>query len=347
MSPAPASLGPCALAGAAMPVRPLSISSFQLAERLSRFLWASPADTTFLQKVTRVAPGTSADVAALAGEMLDDPRADASVQAFYRKWLALAERPPEMSGVDALDAELWASMGRETDQLVAYLTRYGGSLADLLKVPFSFLDARLGQYYGFPVSGTELRRVELDPGQRGGVLTQGSWLASHPTASRRGRWVNDGLYCNLMPPPPVPAEHLPDDPSMPLTARERQEQATAPPPCMTCHQLIDPPGFLYEHYDQVGRYRTSDNGRAVDARAGVQLPGFTGPLDGAAGLARAASISCVVQSCFAQRWLQAATGVEEPDGAALQEVAAAFRGARLGLRDLILVVVQSPLFLRP
>src|SRR6185436_15306030 len=185
------------------------------------------------------------------------------------------------------------------------------------------------------------------PAQRVGVLTQGSWLVSHPTASQRGRWIYDALYCQSFPPPPELPVHVPEVPTEGRSGRQIQEQTTASAPCMTCHTLIDPPGFLYEHYDNLGHYRTVDNGQTVFARANVQLPGYTGPLDGAAGLARDATDSCEGQTCFAQRWLQAATGVDDPEAAARDEVASAFRAGRLGLRDLIVAVAQSPLFLRP
>ena len=334
----------CAQAPATMPAQPVAISPFQVAERLSRFLWGTPADPTFLQKVDHLAPATSADVAALAREMLDDARADAALQAFYRKWLERAEQAPP-----GLDPALWEDMGRETDSLVTHLTRYGGSFRDLLTVPLSFLDARLGQHYGMAVPGTDLALVQLDPTQRGGVLTHGSWLGSHPDASRRGRWVYNALYGSPFPTPPAANVHRArGKPPTGLTTRRLQEWATVDQAaCMTCHTFIDPPGFLYEHYDEIGRFRAVDAGSPVDAAATVQLPGFDGDLDGAASLAANAASSCVAQLSFAQRWLKTATGIDQPEAAASEEVAATFRAAGLSLRELIVAVVQSRLFLQP
>jgi len=132
------------------------------------------------------------------------------------------------------------------------------------------------------------------------------------------------------------------------TWRAQLEVAThAQPVCASCHDLLDPPGFLYEHYDSIGGYRTSENGSTVFARAQVHPPDFDGTLDGAAALARAAAGSCEAQACFARQWLLAAAGVEDAEQAAVDEVAAAFRASRLGLRDLIVAVTQSKLFLRP
>jgi hypothetical protein len=345
-SGAPAGAHPvCPLPGAAIPSRPLAISALLLGERLSRFIWDTPADVAFLQKVNRLAPTTSTEVADLAREMMDDPRADARVKRFYRGWLELKDRPAAAPG---LDDATWTSMQRETDELVVYLTRYGGNLADLLQVPFSFLDARLGSHYGVTVSGDEFRRVDLDPEERGGVLTHASWLGSHPTASSRGLWLNGALYCRRIPPPPAGDIHTMRITDMALTSRERQEQLTAQMPvCSGCHALLDPPGFLYENFDFIGRYRVRENGRAVNARADVMLPGFDGRLEKASGLAKNAAGSCEAQACFAQHWLTAATGIESPAQGAIDEVAAAFRAARLSLRDLIVAVAQSPLFLQP
>jgi hypothetical protein len=347
--PGPADAGPhamaCRIPGAPMPNRPVALSSFQIAERLSRFIWAAPPDVAFLEKVTRLAPATTAEVANLAREMLDDPRADAGVRRFYRNWLAPSPTPPARDG---LDATLWASFGRETDELVTHLTRYGGNFSDLLRVPFSFLDARLGQHYGVPVSGPEFRRVDLPGDQRSGVLTHGGWLSTYSRASRRGWWINGKLFCRPLPAPADPVE-TPLLPASGMTAREQLERATDVASCMACHQLVDPPGFLYEHYDQIGRHRTADQGLPVNAAALVQLPGFMGPLDGAAALGKMAAQSCEAQACFARQWLAAGLAAGEPPepGPEVDAVVAAFAASRLSLREIVVIVTQSHLFLEP
>ncbi len=337
----PATVPTCRQTGAPMPTSPLLISAFTVADRLSRFVWGTAADAAFLQKVTRLAPATSTDVGNLTREMLDDPRASTGVARFYRRWLALDETPS-----NGVAPELWQSLLRETDELTTYLTRFGGSFPDLLQVPFSFLDGRLAAHYGLPVMAADFQRVDLDPAQRGGVLTHGSWLTSHPRATQRGAWINDTLYCRGLL-APVEAEPIPQT-STGTTWRDQLQAATsAQPSCFACHSLLDPPGFLYENYDSLGRFRTSDNGQAVFTRSSVSLPGFEGTLEKAAGLARIAAGSCEAQSCFAQRWLLAGAGVDDARARDIDEVADAFRDSRLSLRELIVAVTESPLFLQP
>jgi hypothetical protein len=337
--------GGCALLGQTMPIRPVTISSYQVAVRLHLFLWQAPPDNAFLEAQTRKPFATSADVAALAGTMLDDPRGRRVLHAFYERWLGLAAPRTDLPGVTP---ELAAQFRVETDELIAFLTRYGGNFADLLLAPFSFLNDVQGPFYGVPVTGGEVRRVDLPP-ERQGILTHASWLLSHPGATARGLWVSSALFCDAIPMPPAPSR-FPETPDAgaPLTSRERLEQATAAEPqCQACHALIDPPGFLFESFDPAGRFRTTENGRPVNTRARVQLRSFEGALEGAFDLARMAAGSCYAQRCFARQWLAAATGSDNPDGQAVEELAFAFRAARLGLRDLILAVVQSPPFLEP
>jgi hypothetical protein len=343
-SPTPAATGGCSLPGAPMPVRAVTISSFQVADRLSRFLWSRPADDAFLQVVTRSNLATTGDVAAVASVLLDDLRASSTVHAFYQKWLGLVPPQPGMPG---FTPELALSLLPETNDLAFYLTRFGGSFADLLQAPFSLLTPVLGEFYGVEVMAGGPHRVDLDPTQRGGVLTHASWLIAHPTPSARGLWVNNALYCEPVPAAPPPDIHVDPNPNMPATARERLEQETSLAACQGCHTLIDPPGFLYENYDRFGRYRTLDNGRPVNARATVRLPGYEGSLEKAAALGKIAAGSCEAQACFVKHWLTRATGIEEPDPATVEEVTAAFRASRLGLRDLMIAVTQSRLFLQP
>jgi hypothetical protein len=329
-----------------MPTRPIVISAFQVADRLSRFLWDAPADSALLQKATQLQPGTTAEVATFAREMLDDPRADAGVRAFYRSWLQLDDTRPR--ALD-LNPEVWTSLQGETNTFVTFLTRFGGSFADLLQVPFSFLDAVVGGHYGVPVSGADFRRVDLNPVERTGLLNHGSWLASHPGASARGLWVSSQLFCQAVPEPPPPVEtHRQPPPESPvLSSRERLEMATAEPACAACHQLVNPPGFLYEHYDDAGRYRVNDAGRKVNALAQVMLPGLSGEVFESTELSWKAGGNCAAQECFVRRWLSKALPLDNAGVSDVQQVASAFRAARLSLRELLVIIAQSRPFVEP
>src|SRR5438045_7847297 len=113
------------------------------------------------------------------------------------------------------------------------------------------------------------QQVKLDPKTRAGILTQASFLSlasnvSTSSPTRRGGFVREKLLCQWIPPAPANSPMtLPDMPG--TSTRERLMMATAAPSCSTCHVGIDPIGFGFEGYDAVGRIRTSDGGRPIDA----------------------------------------------------------------------------------
>jgi hypothetical protein len=162
----------------------------------------------------------------------------------------------------------------------------------LLQADDTFLNERLAKHYGIPhVYGSRFRRVELGAGrQRGGLLRQGSILTVTSYATRtspvlRGKWILENMLG--MPPPPPPA-NVPSVKETTVAAslpiRERLAEHRASPSCASCHRLIDPVGFPLEQFDAVGRWRTLDEGRPVDAAGG--LPDGS-EFEGVAGLEKA------------------------------------------------------------
>lgn len=267
-----------------------TLDSYELAGRLSYFLWSSAPDDELLAKAADGALTTDGVLAAQAARMLKDPKAEAFVENFSGQWLQL--RALEAHGVDAAkfpeaDERLRADMLREARLFFADVVASDRSVLDLVDSRDTFLNARLAAHYGIPgVSGDELRKVTLPPDSpRGGVLTMGAvlTLTSYPTRTspvKRGLFVLDQMLG--APPPPPPADVPPLDQAVSAgpgaTTRERLAAHLTVASCAACHNRLDPLGLSFEHFDAVGKWRDSEQGRPIDA-TGV-LPGGV-PLNGA------------------------------------------------------------------
>jgi hypothetical protein len=272
------------------------LSDFEVASRLSFFLWSSIPDDRLLDLAGRGRLTTPAVLEQEVRRMLADPRAPAAlVDGFAAQWLNLRLLPDVVVDPDrypTYDDSLLQAFEQETKQFVESTLREDRSVADLLKADYTFVNERLARHYGIPdVYGSRFRRVALPSHvQRGGLLTHGSLLAttSYPDRTSpvlRGKFLLNNILGLPAPPPPPGvdtnlAEVKPDAP--PQTIRERLAQHRTNPSCASCHSVIDPLGFALEQYDAIGAWRTTDElGRPVDTRT-TTLDGST--IDGVAGL---------------------------------------------------------------
>lgn len=256
------------------------LSEWELATRLSYFLWSSMPDDALFDQCRR---GTlRQNLAAEVRRMLADPKAEALAENFAGQWLqtrSLALVTPDPERFPQFTPELRADMRRETELFFLAVLREQRSALDFLDADYTFLNERLARHYGVDgVRGPEFRRVALSGPQRGGVLTQASVLTvtSNPTRTspvKRGKWIMENILGTPPPPPPPGAGDLPDDSQGPLvgTLRQRMEQHRKNPTCASCHNRMDPLGFGFENYDAIGRWREQDGGERIDP-AGV-LPG--------------------------------------------------------------------------
>jgi hypothetical protein len=265
------------------------ISDFELASRLSFFLWSSIPDDLLLDLAEK---GKLKDPDILERQvhrMLDDPRADSLVANFAGQWLylrSLAQVKPDPDAFPEFDESLRQSFQQETELFFQTILREDRSVMELLGANYTFLNQRLAEHYGIPnVYGPQFRKVALTDPNRGGLLGQGSILTvtSYPNRTsvvQRGKWILENL---LGAPPPPPPPDVPDlkphakDGRL-LTMREQMEQHRANAICSSCHARMDPIGFSLENYDGVGKWRNEDGGSAIDPSG--KLPGgvqFQGP----------------------------------------------------------------------
>lgn len=259
-----------------------ALGDFELASRLSFFLWSSLPDDALLAAAERGALRDAAGLEREVRRMLADPRAENLVTNFAAQWLHLraldAVMPDQRRFID-FDDNLREALRRETELFVGSVLLEDRSVLDLLRADYTFLNERLARHYDVPhVFGSRFRRVSFadDPDRaRGGLLRQGSLLTVTSYATRtspviRGKWILDNLLGTPPPPPPADVPALEDtvvSESLPIRAHLAAHREN--PACASCHNVIDPIGFALEHYDAVGRYRTLEDFHAVDATGGL------------------------------------------------------------------------------
>jgi hypothetical protein len=262
------------------PGQPYHVSDFELASRLSFFLWSSLPDDELL----RVAQsGGLREPETLRGQvdrMLTDSRSRSLVTNFASQWLYLRNldaKTPDGRLFPDFDDNLRQAFRQETELFFESIVREDRSVIDLLDADYTFLNERLAKHYGIDhVYGSRFRRVPLDPeSHRGGLLRHGSILTVTSYATRtspviRGNWVLENILGTPAPPPPPNVPALEEDTiSADLPMRQRLARHRADPVCASCHNLMDPVGFALENYDAVGRWRDHEAGRDLDVSGGL------------------------------------------------------------------------------
>ncbi len=266
----------------AEPENPLAIhpiSEFELASRLSYFMWSSMPDEELLQLASRNALRSNNTLRQQVERMLQDPKAQSFIESFSGQWLQtrnLKQMTPDPKLFPTFDEQLREAMRKETELFFGEIVRANHSILDLLDADFTYVNERLAKHYGLPgVRGEEFQRVKVDGAQRAGVLTQASilTLTSNPTRTspvKRGKWVLENILGTPPPPPPPNVEELKNDEKSVLSGslRQRMEQHRENPSCASCHKSMDPLGFGFENFDAIGAWRTKDGKFPIDP-AGV------------------------------------------------------------------------------
>jgi hypothetical protein len=266
-----------------------SLKPFELASRLSFFLWSSIPDDELLNVAST---GKLHDPAVLNRQvrrMLADPRARSLVENFAAQWLGLrglTDTKPDADVYPEFDEGLRDAFQTEARLFIQSVVRENRSALDLIGADYTFLNERLAKLYGIPgVTGPGFRRVSLaGHPERGGLLGQGAILmmTSHTNKTSpvlRGNWILTNLLNSPPPPPPpgVPPLEQSAVSGKPLTTRQMVERHRASPACSSCHARMDPYGFALENFDVIGRWRTSDAGGPIDPSTqllnGVSLDG--------------------------------------------------------------------------
>lgn len=327
---------------------------YEMASRLSYFFWGSTPDAALLHAAEAGELDTEDGLESQARRLLADDRARDAVGYFYLRLLHLLDAEFPAAGEPTeprFTAEIPPLLLEETRAFTAALTLDGTSdLKALLTARYTFMNGALAEFYGIPaVTGSAFRRVELEPSQRGGLLTQASFLASNAARdvtlpSRRGWLVTSGFLCSEVPPHPTPPEVPP--PVTGQTTRERYAEQASDPACAGCHQAVDPVGFAFEHYDAAGLWRDVESGLPIDASGELVEPDAAGRFDGALELSALIADSPGAQRCFARNWFSFAHGrsVVDADACALEDLERAFSDQKLNLLELLVSLTKTDAF---
>jgi Protein of unknown function (DUF1592)/Protein of unknown function (DUF1588)/Protein of unknown function (DUF1587)/Protein of unknown function (DUF1585)/Protein of unknown function (DUF1595) len=263
------------------PVLVHEVSPFELASRVSYFLWSTMPDDELLALAESGKLREPAVLEAQVDRMLADPRASAFAANFAGQWLEtrnLDVVKPDPDKFKEWNAELRDAMKAETALFFEHVLRENRPVSDFLNADYTFLNERLATHYGIEgVTGSEFRRVPLTTDRRGGVMSQGAVLtvSSYPTRTSpviRGKYVLQNLLGTPPPPPPADVPLLEEAANgESKSVREQLEIHRQNAVCASCHRNMDPLGFGLENYDAIGRWRDTDGQFPVDASG--TLPG--------------------------------------------------------------------------
>jgi hypothetical protein len=272
---------------------------------------------------------------------------------FAAQWLELKSLDDVMPDADRFgqfDGKLRKSMRRETEMLFEAVRRERRPVRDLLDPGFTFLNDRLAEHYGIAgIEGSELRRVALPQGPRGGLLGHASilTLTSNPTRTspvKRGKWILENLL-DAPPPPPPPGVGALDERKEAVASapiRERLARHRTDPSCASCHARMDALGFALENFDAIGRWRETDGEFPIDP-SGILPDGrtFAGPEDLRRLLGSGdALVRCLLKKLFIYAL---GRGLADPDVAAIDALVASLP-ENPTLEDLILGIVSLDAF---
>ena len=269
-----------------------TVSDWELASRLSYFLWSSQPDEELRALAAEGTLHASEVLAKQADRMLDDARVRRLATEFACHWLHIHDFDlfAEKSGKHFPEfAELRGDMYEESVRFFTDIFMRDASLLSLLSADHTFVNERLARFYGIEeVQGAAWRRINgMQRHGRGGILGLATTLAKQSGPSRtspilRGNWVSEVLLGEKLPRPPKDVPLLATTVPAGLTERQLIERHSSDPACAKCHSRIDPFGFALENFDAIGRRREKDaSGLAIDSR--TTLPDGT-KIEGLAGL---------------------------------------------------------------
>jgi hypothetical protein len=337
----------------------VKLSGYELATRLSYGLWNTTPDDTLMTAAAGGTLATAADAATQLQRMIKDPRGATMVSHFLASWIHL----PDLANVaknatfyPEWNDDLRTAMGTQTQSFFDdLLTNKGGTINALLTSQTVFMNNKTALLYGatassLPTDGSFQASQRTD-GTASGLLTLPAFLATQAKASEsspiyRGKFVREQFFCQELPSPPANVPQAPEVKAG-VSTRERLTEHEVNAACSACHTLMDPIGFGFENYDAIGRYRTMDGGKAIDASGTLTGTDVDGAFTGVAQLGTKLAGSPTVEACVGKQWFRYAMGRAEgtADACSLQAMSKTFHDAGGDLRTLPMAIVQTPAFL--
>lgn len=300
------------------------LTPWEIASELSYNLTGTLPDALLFQAASTGTLGDEQSILSQASRLMQTQNGANKFWEFMESWLGLdqlmlvtrsAEDYPELT------SSIRQAMLGQTKHLAQEVFA-GGHLGQLFNNPSTYLNEELGEFYGIAVPGdlatadgfTKISQVN---NYRGGVLTEGAFLTTYAKANssspiHRGILVREKLFCQTLPPPPANLDTSPPQMDLTKSTRERYLEHAQNPACSGCHDLIDPIGFTFEHFDGIGRYRQIDGIHDIDATGEISGTQHTNQVvNGAHELSEQLGSSEDVQTCFTKQWLRYTYGLHE------------------------------------
>lgn len=332
---------------------------YERASRLSYFLWSSMPDATLFDRAARGELATSEQRHAEVERMLNDRRAKSLVRRFTERWLRLdklGSMPPP--GGFYFHRQMEEQMRRQVDAYVGDLLARNGPLREIIDSDYTFLNERTAQwiYQRGDVWGDAFRRVPARPPYGGGLLTMPAMMTAtangvDTSPILRGVWVLENVLGMPPAPPPPNVEPLSPDLRGARTIRQQLEAHRAQESCRSCHEKIDPLGFAFENFDELGlwrtHYRTGDKSLTIDTASVLPDGRTVSDIDGLKQLLLEREEQVVRN--IVGKMLTYATGrlLTAGDRGEIERIVTALRPDGYRLRDLIHLVAESPLLFSP
>jgi hypothetical protein len=336
---------------------PVRLDAWELASRLSFLFWDATPDAELMALAESGELRDPAVIEQQARRLLTDPRSREPVARFVEDWLELYRldgMSKDTTTYPQWTPELQASLEAETTAFVGHVMwEMDGKLETLLSTSTAVINGPLAGVYGVsgPSGVDDWQATSLDAEQRSGLLTTAAFLTAHANETttnpvQRGAFVRAKLLCQVLHvPEDIMIDPISPDPNLPKKEKLAEHET---PECATCHSLMDPVGFGFEHYDALGGWReTEGNNIPVDATGELAEAGeVSGPFYGAVELSEKLSRSEMVQACMVVQTFRFAAGREETDtdACSIQQLESVFAGSEGNLIELLIALTQTDAF---
>jgi hypothetical protein len=354
-------------------------TDYDAASRLSYLLWNTMPDDALFEAAAKGALGTPDGRERTARRMIENsPKRRDALDQFFEEWLRFDRvvNAVKANRYQAFTPELALAMAEETRTLLHHLVSNDANFMEALTADYSFLTSELAEVYGLPAPKEQFEMVKFPAdSNRAGILGQGTFLAStagptdtSPTA--RGIFIRERLLCQHVPPPPPGVITTLPDPLVdekPKGRRQLMVEHVENATCASCHRLMDPIGFGFEHFDAIGQYRKQEM-IPVPRRGGAGGGGRGGPppipleidaqgeiaglpnsnFSGARQLGTILANSPVCQECVVRQMFRYSYGRLESasDEKTIDQLYDQFKASGFRFKSLMVALVQSPEFLR-
>jgi hypothetical protein len=335
------------------------VGPYEMASRLSYFIWGTMPDEELLAAAERGDLNTPEVLSEQVARMIADPRAREMTRQFHRQWLGLdafgsvvKDETAFPMWKDGMSQDLRLSI----EAFIEHVYWEEGAFDAFMTSPAVFLTPELAPLYGKAINEESggLWREDFPAEERAGILTQPGMMAllAYPNQGSpifRAIWVRERLLCQHLPPPPSDIQIEPPDPDPNATTREVFAIHTANEECAECHLLIDPLGFGFEGYDALGRWRDTENGKAIDTSGeliGSPEQAMNGPFDGVVDLANRLADSEAIAKCISKQWFTFAMGRpnDTSDGDSMSRIYEQFLQDETAFPSLFEAIVLSDSF---